>query len=231
MLQLVSRCAGRVRVVSTPALAAFLMFFAAPTFAQNLVQNPDFNTSLVPWTQYLSSAPDPAGAGSATWVATPDLNANPASGSASITIAAAPAAANAASGISECFVLPATPVSSVNYGASFRIPSSDPADGGANATVEIRLFSDAACGTFISGAGGSQGQDIVAGIPNNSTWFTLSDGNFVPPNAPLSAGSAQVRAYLRKPGASGNAYSMFVDHAFLLLNGSTPVRLQDFHVE
>jgi hypothetical protein len=59
----------------------------------------------------------------------------------------------------------------------------------------------------------------------------LSDGNFQPPSVPLAAGSAQVRAYLRKTGASANAYSMNVDHVFLFLNGTTPVQLQDFHVE
>src|SRR3954462_1453541 len=102
MLQLVSRRCGRARVHSTLAVMALLMF-AAPAFAQNLVQNPDFNTTLTPWTPYLSSAPDPAGAGTATWVASPDFLGNPASGSAAVTIAASPATANAASGIAECF--------------------------------------------------------------------------------------------------------------------------------
>lgn len=231
MLQLVSRRCGRARVFKTLAILATL-FMTAPVFAQNLVQNPNFDTALAPWTQFLSSAPDPAGAGTATWVATPDLNGNPASGSAAITIAASPALQNAASGITECFALAGgTMVSSVNYGASFRLPTTNPADGGANATIEVRLFSDAACGNFISGAGGSQGQDIVAGIPNNATWLTIADGNFQPPSAPLAAGSAQVRAFLRKTGASANAYGMNVDHVFLFLNGATPVRLQEFSVE
>jgi hypothetical protein len=232
MLQLVSRHTGRVRVVPTLAFTAFLFLLASPAFAQNLVQNPDFNTALPPWTQFLSSAPDPAGAGTATWVASPDLNSNPASGSAAITIAASPAAQNAASGIDECFAFAGgTMVSSVNYGASFLVPAANAADGGANATIEIRLFSDNACANFISGAGGSQGQDIVAGIPNSATWRTISDGNFLPPNTPLAAGSAQVRAYLRKNGASANTYSMNVDHVFVFLNGTTPVQLEQFYVE
>jgi len=231
MFQLASRRAGRARFVSA-LLTALLLALAAPAFAQNLVQNPDFNATLVPWTQYLSSAPDPAGAGTATWVASPDIVGNAASGSAAITIAASPAAPNAASGIGECFAFAGgTLVSTINYGASFRLPSTNAPDGGANATIEIRLFSDNACTNFISGAGGSQGQDIVAGIPSDTTWYLLSDNNFQPPNVPLSAGSAQVRAYLRKTGASANAYGMNVDHVFLFLNGATPVRLQDFHVE
>ena len=230
MLQLVSRRCGRSRVHSTLALVALLSLMTVPAFAQNLVQNPNFNTTLVPWTQYLSSAPDPAGAGSATWVASPDADANPGSGSASITIAAAPAAANAAAGIDECVPFASTLVSTVNYGVSVRLPSTDPADGGANATIEMRLFSDAACANFISGAGGSQGQDIVAGIPNNATWYILSDPNFQPA-VPVNAASVQVRAYLRKTGASANAYGANFDKVFVFLNGSTPVRLQDFGVE
>lgn len=230
MLQLVSRRCGRSCVGATRALMALLSFLALPAFAQNLVQNPNFNTTLVPWTQFLSSAPDPAGAGSATWVPSPDADGNPGSGSAAINIAAAPAAQNAASGIDECVPFASTLVSSVNYGVSVRLPTTDPTDGGANATIEMRLFSDGACGNFISGAGGSQGQDIVSGIPNNATWYTLSDPNFQPA-VPVTAASVQVRAYLRKTGASANAYDANFDKVFVFLNGSTPVRLQDFSVE
>lgn len=231
MLQLVRRQCSRGSACLALGLVAILSL-AAPAHAQNLVPNPNFNTALAPWAQYLSSAPDPAGAGTASWVASPDLNGNPASGSAAVTIAASPAAQNAAAGIAQCFAFTAgTMVSALNYGASFRLPTTNTADGGANATIEVRLYSDNACANFISGAGGSQGQDIVPGIPNNATWYTLSDGNFQPPGVPLAAGSAQVRAYLRKTGASANAYGMNVDHVFLFLNGTTPVRLQEFGVE
>jgi len=230
MLQLVSRRCGRSRVNATLALTALLSLLSLPAFAQNLVQNPNFNATLVPWTQFLSSAPDPAGAGTATWVPSPDADNNAGSGSAAVTIAAAPAATNAASGIDECVPFASTLVSTVNYGASVRLPAADPADGGANATIEIRLFSDSACTNFISGAGGSQGQDIVAGIPNNATWYALGDPNFQPAT-PVTAASVQVRAYLRKTGASANAYNANFDKVFVFLNGSTPVRLQDFGVE
>jgi hypothetical protein len=230
MLQLASRRGSRARVFSTLAIMTALIFLAAPAFAQNLVVNPNFNTTLVPWTPFLSSAPDPAGAGSANWVPTPDVNGNAGSGSAAITIAAAPAAANAASGIDECVPFASTTVSSVNYGVSFLVPATNLPDGGANATIEIRLFSDGACTNFISGAGGSQGQDIVPGIPNNATWYTIIDPNFQPA-APVTAASVQLRAYLRKTGASANAYNVNFDKVFVFLNGSTPVRLQQFDVE
>lgn len=201
--------------------------------AQNLVPNPNFNTTLAPWTQFLSSAPDPDGAGGPpVRVASPDLNASPSSGSALIDIDTTTAAPNAASGIAQCFDFPApTAVNFVNYGMNFLIPSTTTTDGSLNVTVEIRLFSGTGCTGFLSG--GSQGRVLAAGLASDSNWYVASDASFVPNGAPATAASAQIRGYLRQTGTAPTQtdYKVNLDHFFLVLNSTTPVRLLNFDVE
>ena len=209
------------------------MCFATHAHAQNQVSNPDFNTVLLPWAQFLSSAPDPAGAGALpVRVASPDFNSIPASGSALVDINATVAAPDAASGIVQCvtFGVPAS-VSFVNYGGSFLVPATTIADSAINATVEVRLFSAAGCSGFITG--GSQGRTFLPGLAT-ATWYTATDNNFVLPGAPVSVASAEVRGYLRQAGGvapTQTDYKTNFDRFFLVLNSTTPVRLQEFGVE
>jgi hypothetical protein len=212
---------------------AYAGFLAMPSaHAQNLVPNPDLNTVLAPWAQFLSSAPDPVGVGAApVWVAAPDFNASPLSGSALVDINTTTQATNAASGIAQCFNFAATPVNFVNYGGSFLVPATTTADSSINATVEVRLFTGANCAGFITG--GSQGRTFLPGLAT-ATWFSASDNNFVLPGAPVSAQSAEVRGYLRQnAGAAPTVtdYKANFDRFFLVLNSTTPVRLLNFGVE
>ncbi len=209
---------------------SFALAAIGAAHAQNIVPNPHLDTQLPPWTAYLSAAPDPAGAGSVAWVASPDSDNSPASGSASVVIDTSTPATNAASGMHQCIAFSTTTVSFVNYGMSVQIPAATSADGSVNATIEVRLFSDASCTNFI--AGGTQGRTIVAGVPSDTTWYTVGDTNLVVSPA-QAAQSAEVRAYLRETSTapSAQSYSAFFDKFHLVLNSTTPVRLQEFGVE
>lgn len=222
-----------VAAAGIKALAVlFSVGFATHAAAQNIVINPNFNApvTLVPWTQFLSSSPDPTGVGASPSAATsPDVNSSPTSGSALTDINATTKAVNAASGISQCIDFGSTTVNFVNYGASIFVPVATTTDGGINATVEVRLFSGAGCSGFITG--GSQGRTFVAGLTTN-TWYGIGDSGFSPPGGSVSASSAEVRAYLRQTGApTQNDYKVNFDNFHLVLNSATPVRLQQFDVE
>jgi hypothetical protein len=209
-------------------------FMAVPTaHAQNLVPNPNFDTVLAPWAQFLSSAPDPVGVGAApARVPVPDFNASPGSGSALVDINTTTPAINGASGISQCFNFPvATPVNFVNYGGSFLVPATTVTDSSINATVEVRLYANVNCAGFISG--GNQGRTFLPGLAT-ATWFSVTDNSFVLPGAPVSAASAEVRGYLRQTGDAASTqtdYKANFDKFFLVLNSITPVRLLNFGVE
>ena len=209
-------------------------FLAMPSVqAQNLVPNPNFDTVLAPWAQFLSSAPDPVGAGAApVRVGSPDFNASPGSGSALVDINTTTPATNAASGISQCFNFSAaTPVNFVNYGSSFLVPATTTTDSSINATIEVRIYAGANCTTFISG--GNQGRTFLPGLAT-ATWFTATDNSFILPGAPVSASSAEVRGYLRQTGGAASTqtdYKANFDKFFLVLNSITPVRLLNFGVE
>src|ERR1041385_4656220 len=109
----------------------FLLIGVAGTApAQNIVPNPNFDTQLSPWAQFLSSAPDPSGAGAAPiWIAV-DISNSPSSGAGQVNIDASTPAGDAASGIAQCVDLPGAPTSIniVNYGMSFRVPAATTAD-------------------------------------------------------------------------------------------------------
>ena len=213
----------------------FLAGLAAPVCAQNVVPNPNFDTTLPPWTPYLSAAPDPTGAGAAPqWVASPDINGG-VSGSALVDITTSPTtpdATNAASGIRQCVNLGSVvSVNFVNYGGSFLVPAATAADDNVNATVEVRLFSAANCAGFVDG--GSQGQNFVAGI-NSAAWYGLADNHFVPSGTlPVNVLSVEIRGYLRQVGATlaQPDYKANFDKVFVVFNNTTPVRLQDFRVD
>jgi hypothetical protein len=205
---------------------------SAPVFAQNIVPNPNFDTQLPPWAQFLSSAPDPVGTGAApTWLSV-DINNNPGSGAAQVDITTVQPMANAASGIAQCVDFASMPVSLINYGIGLRVPTTTTTDGSINATVEFRLFSSAGCTGFITG--GSQGRTLVAGLASDTTWYMVGDSSFVPPGAPVTATSVQIRAYLREVGGADPTtgdYKVDFDAVHLVLNSTTPVRLQQFDVE
>lgn len=212
----------------------FLFMWAGNALAQNIVLNPNFDTQLPPWAQFLSSAPDPTGVGAAPIWQAVDFGNSPSSGSALVDIDTTAQAGDAASGIAQCvdFATPSTVVSLVNYGISFRVPTTTTADGSISATVEMRLFSNAGCSGFLTG--GSQGRTIVLGLPSDTTWYTVVDNGFIPPGGSVTASSAQIRAYLREINGvapSTNDYKANFDAAHLVLNSSTPVRLQHFDVE
>ncbi|MEO7324813.1 MAG: hypothetical protein ABIW82_08290 [Dokdonella sp.] len=214
------------------AALAGLMVFAVTARAQNTIQNPNFATTLPPWALFLSAAPDPAGNGSAVWTAAQDASGVlGTSGAAQVDLGASPSTAHAAAGISQCVVFAApTMVLQANYGARFKIPASDAADGSVGAAIEIRFFTDAACTQFIAGAGGIQGRTIVSGVPDDGFWYSAGDPAFTPPANTLAA-SAEVRASLRKLGSSATPYTTYFDNIFLSLNGTVPVSLQSFGID
>jgi hypothetical protein len=224
--------ARRFGAFGRAAAFAGLMGLAATAQAQNTVQNPNFTTTLPPWALFLSAAPDPVGGGSAAWTATQDASGVlGASGAAQISLAASPTTAHAAAGISQCVVFAApTMVLQANYGARFKIPTSDATDGSVGAAVEIRFFSDAACTQFIAGAGGTQGRAIVSGVPDDGFWYSAGDPAFTPPANTLAA-SAEVHATLRKLSSSAAPYTGYFDDIFLSLNGTVPVSLQNFDID
>jgi len=209
-----------------------LLFFAAGSHAQNIVPNATFDTQLSPWTTFLSSAPDPVGAGAApVWVSN-DIGNSPSSGSGQVDINTSAPAGDAASGIAQCVNFPSTLVTLVNYGISVRVPTTTTTDNSINATVEMRLFSGANCAGFVTG--GSQGRNLVVGLASNTTWYAVGDTGFTPPGGSATAMSAEIRAYLREingVGPTTTAYQADFDAARLVLNSSTPVRLQQFDVE
>jgi len=223
------RCGWRGRI----SLTFLMMWTAGSVFAQNIVSNPNFDTQLAPWAQFLSSAPDPAGAGAAPTRIAVDINNSPSSGAGQVNINTTTPAGDAASGIAQCVDFGAlTAISFMNYGMSFRIPAATTADAAINATVEVRLFTSAGCSGFLTG--GSQGRDLLAGMPSDITWYTVGDTSFVPPGAPVMAASAEFRAYLREingVGPTTTSYTVDYDAAHLVLNSLTPVRLQQFDVE
>lgn len=228
--------AAPLSVAARTSLALAALLCLGQARAQNVIQNPNFDTALAPWLTFLSAPPDPTGAGAApSWVASPDINGG-LSGSALVDISTSPTvpdATNAASGISQCIDFHTTPVAVdfVDYGMSFLIPSATIADGGVNATVEIRLYADADCANFITG--GSQGRTFLPGLASDATWYTAGDDNFVPPTPGVMVASAEIRGYLRETGATlaQAEYKANVDRFFLRFNTTTPVRLQDFTVE
>lgn len=225
-----------LRSATTFARASWLLValsFAAPIHAQNAVPNPDFNTVLAPWGQFLSAAPDPVGVGAApVRVAPPDFN-NSGGGSARIDINTTTAVVNAASGISQCFdFASSTVVNLIDYSAELLVPTTTTTDSSLNATVEIRLYSGTGCSGFLSG--GSQGRVLVPGLASDTTWYTLGDTSFTPTGAPVTVASAEVRGYLRQTSGAAPTqtdYKVNLDHFRLLLNGSTPVRLLNYAVE
>lgn len=212
------------------------LLVAAPVHAQNVLPNPNFDTVLAPWAQYLSADPDPVGAGAAPiWVASPNFSVG-VSGSALVDMTASPTtpdATNAASGISQCVNFTPVAVNFVNYGGSFLVPVATAADSNVAATIEVRLFSSADCvdTDFIDGA--SQAQTFVTGI-NNATWFTLGDTGFVPAGSlPVSVASAEVRAYLQEqtPTLAQADYKANFDRLVLIFNSTTPVTLMNYSVD
>jgi|KBSSwiStaDraftv2_1062776.scaffolds.fasta_scaffold234259_2 hypothetical protein len=220
--------------VSWLVISGLLLSAAVSSHAQNVAPNQNFDAGLAPWTQFLSTAPDPSGAGAApTWLSAIDYTSSSSSGSAQVDINTTQPVGDAASGIAQCVnFVSATSVSLVNYGISVRVPTTTSTDGSINATVEVQLFSGTDCTGFIGG--GSQGRDLLIGVASNTTWYAIGDTGFTPPGAPVIAASAQFRAYLREVngvGPSTTDYKVDFDGARLVLNNTTPVRLQAFEVD
>jgi hypothetical protein len=214
------------------AIAATLAWSSAE--AANTIQNPSFDSALAPfWSLQLSAAPDPAGAGAVSRNGSQDVNGNAASGAAEVDLAAVQTASNDAVSVVQCALIPGGPlaITTANYGARIKVPTAgNPTDGSINAQVEIRFFSDAACSTFIPGAGGSQGRNLVAGVADDAFWYTAGDADFIPPPTTVAA-SAQIRATLRRVSSTAAPSLAYFDSVFLLLNGATPVTLQSFDVQ
>jgi|SRR5690242_16206086 len=214
------------------ALALVSFFLVSNVAAQNVAPNQNFDTQLAPWTLFQSSPPDPSGSGASAWLGTVDINNNPGSGSGRVTIDTSQPAANAASGIAQCVDFASTQINLVNYGVFVRVPAATTTDAAINATVEMRLFSGPGCSGFVGG--GTQGRTLISGTGSDTFWYALGDPNFVPPGAPVAAQSAQIRAYLRQVNGgspSTTSYVVEFDSAHLVLNATTPVRLQQFDVE
>lgn len=181
------------------------------------------DSELAPWTATLSVAPDPNGFGSANWINTHnDDNIMNGSGSVQIQLSlplASPNSVNASSGFRQCVTLPDAPVTvmSANYGAHILIPvNGNPVTGFANASIEVRFFTDGNCLSFIPGAGGNQGMDLN-GTLSDSDWYVLEDSSFFMPNGGITASSAELRGFLRTTDTTSEEYIAFFDHIFLAL--------------
>lgn len=221
-----------------PTLVTLTLCVAAamPALAQNQLQNSTFESVLPPWAGAASAAPDPVATGAAVWTNTHNLDNLPGGSGSSDTLIDAVAAqpANASFGIRQCAALPGAPltVTEANYNASFLAPATgNPSDGMANASIEVRFFSDASCATFISGAGGSQGIDLTPAVLSDTQWYTIGDPQFLPPGGSIQASSVEVRAFVRTVGTTSNAYRVYFDWIVVSLNGTTPVELQRFSIE
>jgi len=142
----------RIRSLSGSWLAVALVagsVVASQAHAANTVQNSNFTTDFSSWSVFLSGTvdADPAGNGSAARTNTQDVDGmNPTAGAALVTLNATPPSdqAKAAAGMHQCvdLGLPAPTVSQANYGARFKVPSTDAIDGSVNIAVEIRSPQD-----------------------------------------------------------------------------------------
>ena len=231
------------RIAAGCALAAL----GVPASAQTLVPNAHLDTGLAPWTRFVSSSPDPAGAGEEpAWQSPPDANSLETSGSARVRLT--PSSRNAKSGIAQCFDFAApTSVDFLNYGMAFYVPTAAALDGAMRATVEVRLYSSAGCEGFLSG--GMQAQALTAQPPAATgslstaptaaanvpvaTWYRIGQANFKPNDAPVMAASAEVRGYLAQGFGqpTQSDYALNVDHFVLVLNSTTPVTLIHYDIQ
>jgi len=230
-------------MIQTLLIAMLFVLVASNAVAQdNLLSNSNLNSELAPWTATLSGAPDPVGSGSITWAGLINSdNVMNGSGSAQVALSAPSTTtpANASSGFRQCVALPdplfpaaPTHVTSANYGAHFLIPATGNAsDGLANATIEVRFFSDGNCSAFIPGAGGTQGMVLTSLALNDIVWYELEESNLSMPSGAVTASSAEVRAFLRTTGTTSNRYIAYFDRIFLAINGGLPVELVRFSVD
>jgi hypothetical protein len=202
-----------------------------PAAAQNLLQNPRFDTDLTSWSGYASLAPDPVGTGVHAW-STQDVDGSPTSGSALVEFAGTPTGGNAAFGVSQCVDLTAVqPVTSAVFGTRVLLPAEQTADGGTNVTIEVAFFAAAGCtGALITG--GSQGKNVLAPDLSDSVWSTteivLPGFDIAPLDSPLSA---QLRLVVRRVGSNANTLDAFFDQPYFAVNGNVPVELLRFEVE
>jgi len=227
----------RCRGSSFPVIFVMVWLPAvAPVSAQNIVTNSNLIASLEPWTQEASTTPDPSATGSASWTNVfNDDNTADGTGSAWIQLTGVPGQpANASIGIRQCVPLPLAPVdvASASYGAHFLAPATgNPIDGLANATVEVRFYSDADCSTFIPGTGGSQGYRLTSAALSDTVWYEIGDWNLAMPGTPVVASSAEVRVFVRTLASTDNGYQVYFDRIWMSLNGTVPVELSKFEIE
>ncbi|MFK8012201.1 MAG: hypothetical protein AB8B80_09190 [Marinicellaceae bacterium] len=221
--------------ISKSLIPILLIFIVIPStvMSQNITINPNINSELQPWVAFLSVAPDPNGTGSVNWTGSQN-NENVMNGSGSAQVQLEPPIfVNASSGFRQCIELPNAPVSVMvaKYGTHVLIPQTgNPMSGVANASIEVRFFSDANCSSFIPGAGGNQGR-IFDGILSDTDWYIIEDNSLSMPNDSIVASSAEVRGFLRATEASSEEYVAYFDHVFLALNGNLPVELIQFSVD
>jgi hypothetical protein len=211
-----------------------LVCSAAPAVAQNLVQNPRFDTDLTSWAEY-ESPPDPAGTDAVAWD-TEDVDDSLTSGSAAVQFDATPTDANAVFGIRQCidFAPAVQPVTSAVFGTRFKLPTNQTADGGTNVTIDVAFFDAAGCtGTLITG--GSQGKTVLAAGDLSDTVWPVTEivlpGFDIPPAPPSGPLSAQLRLVVRRVGTNSNTLDVFFDQAYLAVNGAVPVELLSWEVD
>ena len=226
-----------ILIIVTLKITLLLILISSKAFSQNTTINPNLNSDLTPWNATLSVAPDPNGFGSVSWTNIHNNdNIMNGSGSAQVQLSTPPVPpnpANASSGFQQCIVFPSPPVSvmTAKYGTHVLIPlTGNPVNGSANASIEVRFFSDGNCLDFIPGAGGNQGKEFNGAL-SDADWYVLEDNSLVMPNGAISASSAEVRGFLRTTGTSSDNYIAFFDHVFLALNGSLPVELLHFSID
>jgi len=181
------------------ALAVALAAASAARANGNLVQNPNFDTDLPPWS-------DGPGGITSVWDSR-DVVDNPASGSARVTSAQVDAGGQgvSGSGLIQCIDIVGTgTVRSFQLGASYFIPSGQ--NRTATPDVSVSWFPSAGCTNY---NGASDGKTPL-GNPITDTWSQLQ----TTVAAPMDAQSLRIFLRPRKVEANGTVDVLF-DAVFL----------------
>ncbi len=181
------------------ALTFLLAAAAIPAAAQNLLQNPGFDTGLPPWTPGSSNV-------TAAWNAA-DVAGSPSSGSALVTNLA-PAASSTVEGLTQC--VPVTPGTTYDLLYRYRIAASQTGAGGV--WGGMNWYSGGSCtGTPISSTGNGFTE------PSRDVWKTFA----VFATAPAGAGSAAAVLAVSKQAAGGSFQVLFDDAALVAAQPTT----------
>ena len=222
------------RVFTTPGqpvrcavlvLLVLSLLGARAGWAQNLLLNSGFDTSLANW-----STVGAVGNGNQIHDPAEDVGGNAASGAVELSLTVA-APVGAQSGIAQCVAV--TGGQTYNYGTRIKFPTGQ-ASGAVQTFIEIEFFSTAGCGTSQNIG---EGEGTLLGTGNyplsDTAWYGIP--GTVPASgpgvvvAPAGAQSALVLLVVERASGAQAAQALF-DNTFFGV-GLIPVELQEFVVE